>query len=506
LYAGQPVLPDTVQLIIAGSATNTVDYNTLANSFIFTGSGGMSATQPSDTIQYVDLWAYNDAIAEGMENIKVYVVSGCFNLPTDSIIMEIRDSLSFNLLNTNTAICLGQSVPITGTADAGIGILWTPGTSAGVLNPNIFNTVITPTTIGTQYYTVTSSYFTCPTVSKGFQIITEPQPILQPLPDLEVCEGRAIAISAFVSPPFGYNLNWSPSLGTGLINTNGYNPIFNGTSTDSITFTVTSPNANCIASDKFEVKVWPFQKGNIIDDTLLCGGSSLQLWVTGGNPALGYQWYPASTLSCEFCANPISTSSGTTVYHAILLDDHGCMDTLETNIEIHPPFSLNLRNNDTTIVLGESVQIFVDGNAPFMYWNPTNYLSFSQSNDPVATPLETTTYRVTGVSLYSGCPITDSFKITVVDPGIIVPNAFTPNGDGKNDVFRLLGGKLDNVQEFRIFNRWGQEVFSTNNIQKGWDGNYKGVTQNSGTFYYLIRVARPTGKVETLKGEFILMR
>ena len=326
------------------------------------------------------------------------------------------------------------------------------------------------------------------------------------MPDLEVCEGRMVSISANVTPPFGYNLNWSPSLGTGLINTTGYNPIFNGINTDSITFTVTSPNANCVASDKFEVKVWPFQQGNIIDDTLLCGGDSLQLWVSGGNPLLGYQWYPSATLSCEFCSNPVSSAYGTTVYHAILLDDHGCMDTLETNIEIHPKFTMSLRNNDTTIALGESVQIYVDGDAPFLYWTPTNYLSFSQSNDPLATPLETTTYKVTGVSLYSGCPISDSFKITVIEPGIIVPNAFTPNNDGKNDVFRVLGGKLDNVQEFRILNRWGQEVFSTNDIHKGWDGNYRGVAQNSGTFFYLIRVARPTGKVETLKGEFILLR
>ena len=144
LFGSQPVLPDTVQLLITGTATNSVDYNTFPATFTFTGAGGMTATAPSDTVQYLDLWAFNDGIAEGTENIKIYVLSGCFNLPTDSIEIEIRDSLGFNLLNTNTAICLGQSVPIIGTVDAGINMLWTPGTSAGVLDPNVFNTIITP--------------------------------------------------------------------------------------------------------------------------------------------------------------------------------------------------------------------------------------------------------------------------------------------------------------------------------------------------------------------------
>ena len=504
LYAGVPVNPDTVQFVIAGTATNSVDYNTMVDSIIFTGNGGAVATSPTDTTIEINLWAFNDGITEGTEIIKIYVVSGCFNTITDSITLEIRDSLNFILNTTNSAICLGQSVNTTGTVDPGLLLTWSPPNL--FTNPNNVNSTVTPNTFGTQTFIATTTYLGCPPAIRSFSLTVDPVPVITPLPDIDVCEGRTAAINAIVTPPFNYNLNWNPS--TNMINTNGYNPTYlgNANGNENITFTVTSPNANCTISDTFSVVNHPFAVGSIIDSTLDCSGNPVPLWVAGGNG--NYQWYPydPTQLSCEFCSNPVSTAYGTTVYNAILLNPYGCQDTLTTVIESHPPFTMNLLNNDTTIFAGESVQINVAGNAPHMYWTPTRYLNFSQSNNPIATPMETTNYHVTGVSLFQGCPKTDSFKITVLDPGVFVPNVFTPNGDNLNDVFRVRGGKLDKVQEFRIFNRWGREIFTTRDMNLGWDGKFKGIPQDSGTFFYLIRMARPNGTVVTLKGEFILMR
>jgi hypothetical protein len=188
------------------------------------------------------------------------------------------------------------------------------------------------------------------------------------MPDLEVCEGLTVNVSAIVQPPFNYNLNWNPSVD--LINTNGYTPTFIGTTSQDIIFTATSPNAGCTASDTFFVQVWPFAAGGIKEDTLVCNGQPVQLWVVGGNGL--YQWYPAQTLSCEFCPDPIATAIGTTTYNAILLDPHGCQDTLSVTIENHPPFNLILHNNDTTIYQGDNVQLRASG-APFYYWTPTTF-------------------------------------------------------------------------------------------------------------------------------------
>ncbi|HMT34912.1 MAG TPA: gliding motility-associated C-terminal domain-containing protein, partial [Chitinophagaceae bacterium] len=162
-------------------------------------------------------------------------------------------------------------------------------------------------------------------------------------------------------------------------------------------------------------------------------------------------------------------------------------------------------NGDTTIYQGDNVQLRASG-APFYYWTPTNYLTYSQSNSPLATPLEDITYTVTGVSLLQGCPQTDSFHIKVIQQDVVVPNAFSPNGDGLNDIFRVTARKFINVQEFKIFNRWGNEIFSTQDIKKGWNGTYKGVDQDPGVYYYLIRVAYPNGKTQFLRGDLTLVR
>ncbi|MBZ0099247.1 MAG: gliding motility-associated C-terminal domain-containing protein [Taibaiella sp.] len=80
---------------------------------------------------------------------------------------------------------------------------------------------------------------------------------------------------------------------------------------------------------------------------------------------------------------------------------------------------------------------------------------------------------------------------------LYVPSAFSPNGDGKNDVFRITNLGFQRIMEFRVFNRWGQEIFSTNDHRRGWDGTWEGVPQEMGVYNYLIRVAYPDGFVET---------
>ena len=486
------VYADTINLQYGGNAQNSIDYSTLPTQLTFLPNA-------SDTVKNLSLYAFPDGIAEGTEYLKIYVLSGCAQLITDSIIIEIKDSLEYSLFNGDTAICLGNTVNINGIMDAGMVMQWSP--AINVLNPNQFLTSITPTVPGSQTYTITGSFGTCVPVKKSFTITADPVPILTPISDFEICEGDTYPLNALVTPAFNYNVIWNPA--SGLVNSNGYNPTFVGTTSQNIQLDIVSPNAGCMASDTFLATVWPFQVGDIKDDTLICDGSPIQLWVTGGTGA--YQWYPATNLSCEFCPNPIATVMGSEHFYAILLDTHGCGDTLSLFVSVQPPFNMQLWNNDTTIYLGESIQLNVTG-APFYYWNPTNYISYSQSNDGLATPLSDITYYVTGVSLLQGCPQTDSFRVTVIEQDVFVPSAFSPNGDGINDIFHVTARKLITLQEFKIMNRWGQQIFETRDISKGWDGNFKGKMQDPGVYYYMIKVASPTGKTQVLKGDITLIR
>ncbi len=486
------IYPDTVNLQIIGTAINGVDYTTLPTQVTF-------AALASDTVKILNLYAFPDAITEGTEFLKIYVLSGCAQFPTDSITIEVKDSLSYSLFNTDTSICLGNSVTINGQIDVGINLQWTPSTN--VANPNILLTTITPTTIGQVTYTATGTYGSCTPVVKTLKITTDPIPFITPIADMEVCEGNTINISAIVSPSFNYNFNWNPS--TSLLNTNTYNPIFNGTTSQNIVLHVESPNAKCSTDEPFFIQVWPFAQGNISNDTLVCNGNPVQLFVSGGNGQ--YFWYPSTGLSCTSCPNPIASNSGSTQYFAVLLDPHGCQDTLDVHVEIQPGFTMFLYNNDTTIYAGEEIKLLATG-APYYYWTPGNYLYYVQSNDPTAKPLEDITYYVTGVNVNQKCPQVDSFHVKVITQDINVPNAFTPNGDGKNDVFKVFARKMITMQEFRIFNRWGQEIYSSTDITKGWDGSYKGKPQDPGVYFYTMKVNYINGKVQHIQGDITLIR
>ncbi len=88
-----------------------------------------------------------------------------------------------------------------------------------------------------------------------------------------------------------------------------------------------------------------------------------------------------------------------------------------------------------------------------------------------------------------------------------IPTAFTPNGDGLNDVFRIGNIKYDRLDDFSIYNRWGQLVYhNTYDPTQGWDGTFNGVKQDMGTYFYNIVITTPNGKTKNFKGEVILMR
>ncbi len=159
-----------------------------------------------------------------------------------------------------------------------------------------------------------------------------------------------------------------------------------------------------------------------------------------------------------------------------------------------------------TIDYGSSIQLN-SSNEVIYYWMPNDgSLDNNNINNPIATPKRTTTYTVYGID-DNGCR--DSAYITVyVDTTMDqdVPSAFSPNGDGLNDVFKPVGMKFQNMVEFRVFNRWGQEIFYTNSKEVGWDGTFQGTKQDLGVYNYIIIVGRPGQSNIAYKGNVTLIR
>jgi len=169
---------------------------------------------------------------------------------------------------------------------------------------------------------------------------------------------------------------------------------------------------------------------------------------------------------------------------------------------INGPFN-NIRKADS-IFAGQSVVLHTNGNGT-INWNVHSSLSCTACPEPIATPTTTTIYTATN-SLANGCQVSDQFTVVVLpDAVVMVPNAFTPNGDGLNDYFGPIG-KVPEGYRMQLYNRNGEVVFNTSSISERWNGMYKGLLQPTSVFVYLIDYKDLENKPHQQKGTFMLIR
>lgn len=154
--------------------------------------------------------------------------------------------------------------------------------------------------------------------------------------------------------------------------------------------------------------------------------------------------------------------------------------------------------------IGVQLSPLITGNIAQYQWSPAEGLSNTFIESPVANPDSSMIYQIS-VNSDSGCSASD--KITVIPiRSLVMPNSFTPNGDGHNDVFRIPPEDQFVLQDFAVFNRWGERIFATRNISEGWNGIYKGSPADPGTYVYIITGKTFSGKPVLLKGAVVLIR
>lgn len=184
----------------------------------------------------------------------------------------------------------------------------------------------------------------------------------------------------------------------------------------------------------------------------------------------------------------------------------GCRDTLSKELPL--PYFDPKAGNDTIIVLGYEFNLNATG-AEFYSWSPSQFLSNPSIANPRVTFPDTGTYTfiVTG-STHTGCVGWDTIVVQVVkDPQIFIPNAFSPNGDGLNDLLipRIVG--FARIQTFQIFNRYGERVFSSvNDNYPQWNGRFKGRDLDIGVYYWIAEIIGVQGEKVVRKGDITLLR
>lgn len=172
----------------------------------------------------------------------------------------------------------------------------------------------------------------------------------------------------------------------------------------------------------------------------------------------------------------------------------------DVSVEVGCGFDAYL-GNDTTICSGDTIKLFVNYIDAF-----TNYLWNTGSTDTMIQVTQPGEYSLT---IYNdSCQVSDSKNVVFRDCGcqLFIPNAFTPNGDGLNDKFRPLGKCNYSDYDLRIFNRWGQLIFNSNDSNFGWDGDTKNEPAPIGTYFYLLRYKATSNEAYLKKGDITLIR
>lgn len=237
----------------------------------------------------------------------------------------------------------------------------------------------------------------------------------------------------------------------------------------------------------------------------------VKLEATGGVPGYLY-WYGSNAGSL----NPDMEALGAGTYRFYTADSHGCLDSIDTEVTqpdsllsvyLIPHISTCYSKKD-----GSVEGIASGGVTPYSYeWTsrPLPLMPVAQTGQ-TATNLETGVYHVLVTDANACITVAQTKVEQELCCQIFLPDAFSPNNDSRNDIYRILehGGGVT-LGEFRIYNRWGQELFSTRDMNKGWDGTYKGTLQNVDTYNYLvIYQCNDKGVIsqKIKKGDFVLVR
>ncbi|MES2003203.1 MAG: T9SS type B sorting domain-containing protein [Bacteroidota bacterium] len=455
-------------------------------------------TSNADTAHAKDsAWKYP---AAATVQVKLIVANnvGCIDTVTRSL--TIVDKPTLNLPFRDTLICSNDTLALRVNISNG-SVLWTPSigpNSSRILNKNTNSPLVFPRDT-TKYYVAVNDNGCANTDSVTVNVLQFIS--VKAGTDTGICRTDTLRLN-----PVSYALSYVWRASTGIAVQNTKYPLVQPLVTTR--YYVVANLGKCQARDSVLVKVAPYPSSAAGADVTICYGSRVQL--TGTITGTVFSWSPTSSLINENTLTPIAGPTKTTAYVLSVTDTVGCpkpkTDTII--VTVIPPIQA-FAGRDTSAVPNEPVQLNASGGTSYL-WTPASYL-----NDPtLANPVALFDSNSPDSIMYTvkvsdgACSASDdvSVRIYKTGPDILVPSAFTPNGDGKNDVIRPILIGITKLNYFSIYNRWGQLLFSTTEINKGWDGNFSGIAQPSGAYVYQTQGVDFRGKAILRKGTVVLVR
>lgn len=462
----------------------------------------------------VNFWRWNFGDAGSLSNTSqlqnpthVYNLSGSYNvifivasdkgcIDTVPRTIAITDKPAINA-GRDTLICSVDTLQLNAVGTGSF--LWSPNYMISSLTvPNPF---VSPN-VTTDYIVTLTDPFGC--VGNDTIRVNVVDFVTQSLiPDTTICRTDPIVLR-LNSDALYYQWTETPNNNT-LSSTTIRNPV--ATPLVNTTYHVVGSIGKCKAQNDIVVKVVPYPAANAGPDQTICVNSVAQLNASGGS---SYSWTPAAFLDNRLIPNPRSINPTASIRYIVTVTDTlGCPKAVRDTVIITVDrIVADAGPTDTSVVLGQPLLLHATGSINYL-WSPSTWLNNIATATPVSLPQNDITYKVR-VSNNVGCFDEDTIRVHVYffDAGFYVPNAFTPNGDGKNDRFRPIAIGMKTMDVFRVYNRLGQLLYSSTDMSKngGWDGTFAGRPQDPGTFVWYAEGTDYRNIKIKKKGTVILVR
>jgi gliding motility-associated-like protein len=430
-----------------------------------------------------------------------------------------------------TSVCAGSPLQFTAVVTNGHGApiyQWeVNGSPAGTNSAVYSNNALQNGDIVTCVYSDnTACVFPGPDQSNAIPVQVDPSvtpTVTIAASSVSVCAGSSIVFMATpvnggANPVFLWQLNG------GNVGTNAATYSGSGFANGDVVSCVLQSNAVCVtpptaSSNAIALTVTSMTASSVSLDyspAEICSGKNVQFTASpaGGGTAPVYQWQVngmnAGSNSPSWSSNSLSDGD---IVSCHLSDPVGCIlpSSAGVTLTIYPSPSVTT-GQSVNLSKGQGYELDLSpvGDIISYVWSPATGLSDPAIPDPVASPLKTTTYTLL-VTTAEGCTATGNITVSVFSK-LSIPNAFTPNGDGKNDIFYVMGGPIGSlIKDFAVFNRWGAAVFQVHDVLPddphfGWNGMVGGSLAPSGTYVYEIRIGLSDGSQKIYKGTVVLVR
>lgn len=424
------------------------------------------------------------------------IATGCWTKDTITVLVSPKPILTLNkhfdtICGTGT-----RSFTVSGATT----YAWSPATG---LNSTTLATVNANPTVTTNYIVTGSTNGCAVKDSVLLSVFANPTVTVSPS-NTSVCANQGVTLTA--SGALTYT--WTP---TSTLSASTGATVIAKTATTT-TYTVTGKDIHgCKSGANAFINITPTPTANYtLAKNPLCLGESVLFNFIGSAPAGStYTWSPPMYLSSTSIASPTCTPNFATNYTVIIASPIGCADTAQIQVNVSMPPYLTFTPVDTNVCINSPVAINSNNVYAYVWGSSPNYtLNCYNCTNPVVVPHITGLIAIPVVASNAyNCTTIDTFYFNVNDAclNLVLPDAFTPgNGDGIDDFLKPLGDAK--LKEFKVFNRWGNMVFSTDDPNTlGWDGSYNGMQQEIGVYVWYMIFETPF-KTVTKKGNVTLLR